>query len=62
MGVDTTTNLISHTQAQSVIKAQKGGSPSAFPNPHRKGKRKKKRNRERYGNRNIKRNGEEPFR
>ena len=25
MGVDTTTNPTSHTQAQSVIKAQKGG-------------------------------------
>jgi len=31
MGVDTTTNPSSHTQAQSVIKAQKGGGSPRVP-------------------------------
>ena len=37
MGVDTTTNPTSHTQAQSVIKAQKGGRPR-FSHPARERK------------------------
>ncbi len=38
MGVDTTTNPASHTQAQSIIKAQKdGGSPRFFQPGRKKG-------------------------
>ena len=38
MGVDTTTNPTSLTQAQSVIKAQKGGGSPRLPQPARKRK------------------------